>query len=54
MRPAALSDKTKELGSGTATPGMRTAPSVVPKEKVTAVIVVSAVIPEPEIVNMAD
>jgi hypothetical protein len=45
--------KTRELGSGTATPPTVT-PEVVPKENVADIIVVSAVIPEPVMVNVAD
>ena len=44
---------TTALGSGTATPGTFT-PAVVPNENVADVIVVSAEIPAPVMVNVAD
>jgi hypothetical protein len=47
-----LRDNTREVGSGTDTPGTVT-PAVVPNEKVADVIVVAAVIPAPVIVNVA-
>jgi hypothetical protein len=51
--PIPHKDKTRELGSGTITPGTFT-PEVVPKENVADVIVVLAVIPAPVMVNVAD
>jgi hypothetical protein len=51
--PIPQRDKTRELGSGTITPGTL-APVAVPKENVADVTVVSAVIPAPVIVNVAD
>ena len=52
-RPNALADNTRELGSGMVTPGTFM-PAVVPNENVADVIVVSAEIPAPVIVNVAD
>jgi hypothetical protein len=53
--PSPTRPRRSELGSGTAdTPGIKLAPSVVPKENIAAVMVVSALTFGAVIVNVAD